>query len=141
MAEVDDPPPPEGFKLSRRNSPLSQRLGPLYYRPGLETGAEQAFLAAEHHTNQLGIVHGGMLSFFLDGLMVTAVAEKLQRPPATIHLSMDFLSVAKPGLWVLGEARMTHSTESLAYAEARAWSGERDLARATAVFKLTRRHL
>jgi acyl-coenzyme A thioesterase PaaI-like protein len=54
----------------------------------------------------------------------------------TIHLSIDFLHMARAGEWVFGEARLTRATREIAFAEGRAYSGKRDLVRCSGVFKL-----
>jgi uncharacterized protein (TIGR00369 family) len=132
------PPPPEGFVLSAGRGPFTAHNGPYYHRL-VETGAEQAFFALPRHCNGVGIIHGGMLSAFLDGLLAGAAARAAGTTPVTIHLSVDFLGMGKAGEWVLGEARVTRVTRDVAFVEGRAHVAGRDLARASAVFKLMRR--
>ena len=54
----------------------------------------------------------------------------------TIHLSVDFLSMARAGEWVIGEARLTRAARDTAFAEGRAMIAGRDVVRASGVFKL-----
>jgi acyl-coenzyme A thioesterase PaaI-like protein len=77
-----------------------------------------------------------MLSAFLDGLLAMAAARATQVTPITVHLSVDFLDMGRAGDWVVGAARVTRD---LAFVEGRASVKDRDLARATGVFKLMRR--
>ncbi len=130
--------PPEGFVRSNDRGPFTTHNGPFYHRIA-EIGAEQAFFAEPRHCNSIGLIHGGMLSAFLDGLLAAAVAIEARAVPVTIHLSVDFLGMGRAGDWVLGEARVTRATKELAFVEGRATAKGRDLARATAVFKLMRR--
>ena len=130
--------PPEGFVRSTERGPFTTHNGPFYHRMA-EWGAEQAFFAEPRHCNGMGLVHGGMLSAFLDGLLAAAVAIKTGAVPVTIHLSVDYLGMGRAGAWVMGEARVTRATSELAFVEGRASVRDRDLARATAVFKLMRR--
>ena len=127
--------PPEGFVLMTGRGEFSTRNGPYYVREA-EVGVEQAFCAASHHCNGMGIVHGGMLAAFLDGLVAHAVGKGAGRPCVTIQLSINYLSIARKNEWVIGEARMTRETKEVAFAEARLHVGGRDVVRATGVFKL-----
>lgn len=132
------PAPPEGFVASRPRGPFSTHNGP-YFERASETGAEQAFFILPRHCNQLGIVHGGMLSAFLDGVMASAVGRAARAPMVTIHLSLDFLAMARAGEWALGEARVTRLSGDVAFVEGRVHVGGRDLLRGSGVFKLMRR--
>jgi acyl-coenzyme A thioesterase PaaI-like protein len=60
----------------------------------------------------------------------------LGRWAMTVHLSVDFLRMARPGEWLQGRAEMTHATRELAFAEGRAFIGAREIGRASGVFKL-----
>src|ERR1700744_3946310 len=104
-ADVDFTPPP-GFVRSTRRGPFTAHNGPLYHREGGE-GVVHGFHALKRHCNGLGIVHGGMLASFLDGLLGHAVSGAARRPSVTIHLSLDYLSMARAGDWIEGEARIT----------------------------------
>ena len=94
--------PPEGFVRSSERGPFTTHNGPFFYR-SVDWGAEQAFFAEARHCNSVGLIHGGMLSAFLDGLLAAAVALKTGTIPVTIHLSVDFLGMGRAGVWVLGE--------------------------------------
>jgi uncharacterized protein (TIGR00369 family) len=130
--------PPEGFVLSLRRGPFTEHNGPVYHREGTEA-VVHGFHALRRHCNGLGIVHGGMLASFLDGLLGHAVGAAAKRPGVTIHLSLDYLSMARAGDWIEGEARITRLTREVAFAEARAYVGRRDVVRAAGVFKLMER--
>ena len=127
--------PPEGFALMTGRGEFSTRNGPYYVREA-EIGVEQAFFASSHHCNGMGIVHGGMLAAFLDGLVAHSVGKTAGRPCVTIQLSINYLSIARKGEWVIGEAHVTRQTKEVAFAEARLHAGGRDVVRATGVFKL-----
>ncbi len=99
----------------------------------------QAFFVLPRHCNGLGIIHGGMLSAFLDSLLAAAAARAASAVPVTIHLSLDFLDMGRAGEWVFGEAHTTRLTRDLAFVEGRAHMQDRTLARASGVFKLMRR--
>ena len=135
MSAADSPSPPEGFVLATGRGAFTSHNGPYYQRP-VETGAEQAFFALARHCNGIGLIHGGMLSAFLDGLLAAAAGRAAGATPVTIHLSIDYLGMGRAGEWVLGEARATRVTRDIAFVEGRAHVGGRDLARASGVFKL-----
>ena len=141
MADLDVvPEPPAGFVLSGSRGPFSSHNGPYFHRAEMGELTEQAFFALPRHANGLGLVHGGMLTAFLDGLMGAAVYRKVRQTAVTIHLSVDFLHMARVGDWVMGEAKVTRATRDVAFVEARAHVGETDVIRGSGVFKLMRRH-
>ena len=129
------PAPPEGFVMFPKRGPFSTHNGPYFYKPQGER-YEQAFFALERHANGMGIVHGGMLSSFMDGVLAWAVGRATRKTLVTIHLSVDFLTIARVGHWVHGEAKVTRSTQALAFAEGRAYCGGHDVVRASGVFRI-----
>jgi len=137
-AAASTAPTPEGFVLQAGRGAFTTHNGPYYYKPS-EKGLIQAFHALDRHCNGVGLIHGGMLSAFLDGLLAGAAGRATQATPVTIHLSVDFLDMGRAGDWVIGEAELTRATRDIAFAEGRARVGDRDIARATGVFKLMHR--
>jgi uncharacterized protein (TIGR00369 family) len=130
------PAPPDGFALASGRGAFSTHNGPYFHRA--EDGA-QAFFALKRHCNGIGLIHGGMLSAFLDGALASAAARGSGQALVTVHLSIDFLGMGRAGEWVIAEAQLTRRAGDLAFAEGLALAGERKLARATGVFKLMRR--
>ena len=131
------PAPPPGFSPSSGRGAFTTHNGPYFHRESQE-GVQQAFFALGRHCNGVGLIHGGMLSAFLDGLLAGAAAGATSSIPVTIHLSVDFLGMGRAGEWVLGDAVVTRRTRDIAFAEGRAHIAGRDLARATGIFKLMR---
>jgi uncharacterized protein (TIGR00369 family) len=136
-AEEEDagPPPPDGFRPSAGRGAFSTRNGPYFH----DAAGRQAFFARRRHCNGIGLIHGGMLSAFLDGVLAGASARGTGATGVTVHLSIDFLDMGRAGEWVIGEASLTRAASDLAFVEGRAYVGARTLARATGVFKLMRR--
>jgi len=130
--------PPEGFVRSLRRGPFTEHNGPLYHREGAG-GLVHGFHILGRHCNGFGIVHGGMLASFLDGLLGHAVGAAAKKPGVTIHLSLDYLSMARAGDWIEGAATVSRVAREIAFADARAYVGARDVVRASAVFKLMER--
>jgi acyl-coenzyme A thioesterase PaaI-like protein len=129
------PEPPPGFRRSSGRGAFSTHNGPYFNN---DAGA-QAFFALKRHCNGVGLLHGGMLSAFLDGVLASAAARGGAGTPITVHLSIDFLDMGRAGDWVIGEATLTRAAGDLAFVEGRAHVAGRSLARATGVFKLMRR--
>jgi uncharacterized protein (TIGR00369 family) len=139
-SHVDEAPqPPDGYIPSEGRGGFSTLNGPYFYRPSDGPLAEQAFFALARHANGLGLVHGGMLSAFMDGVLAGAVWRATGKTGVTIHLSIDFLQMARVGEWVMGEARLTRATTDVAFAEGRAFVGGHDVVRCSGVFKLMSR--
>jgi len=127
------PAPPEGFKPSARG-PYTTHNGPFFHRSTPET-LEHAFFVLKRHCNSQGIVHGGMLSTFMDGVLANAVGREAGTASVTVHLSLDFLSMARAGDWVFGDAVVTRQTKDLIFVEGRIRVGTRDVMRASGIFK------
>jgi uncharacterized protein (TIGR00369 family) len=139
VSETDGiPPPPPGFEPQAGRGEFSNHNGP-YFRRRSEEGVEQAFFALPRHCNGVGIIHGGMLSSFLDGLLAGAASLGTGATAVTIHLSVDYLAMSRAGVWVLGQARLARATREIAFSEGHAHVGDHVLARATGVFRLMRR--
>ena len=131
----ETPPPPEGFVEVVRG-PFSHLNGPLFNRPVAPPHVEYAVFLRPRHMNAAGVLHGGMLSTFLDILLGSALAPGCGRSGVTVQLSVNFLRMARPGEWLQGRAHLTHATRDLAFCEGRAFVGSRDVGHATGVFKL-----
>jgi len=134
-ADEFSPEPPDGFLPATGRGAFTTHNGPYFHN----AEGVQAFFALKRHCNGIGLIHGGMLSAFLDGVLAGAAARGGGGTPITVHLSVDFLDMGRAGDWVLGEASLTRATSDLAFVEGRAHVGGRNLARATGVFKLMRR--
>ncbi|HEY1880396.1 MAG TPA: PaaI family thioesterase [Caulobacteraceae bacterium] len=131
------PTAPPGFELQADRGPFTAHNGPLYIKR-TDDGVEQAFFALRRHCNGLGLVHGGMISAFLDGLLAGAVGRSTRATPVTMHLSIDFLAMARAGEWLIGDARLSHAAREVAFAEGTLKVGDRPVARASGVFRLMR---
>ena len=128
--------PPAGFTLFAGRGPFTTHNGPIY-RGEIEDGVCQGFYALARHCNGMGLIHGGMISAFFDGLLAGAAARGAGLTPITVQLSIYFLGVGREGDWVVGHARATRRTRDIVFVEGHIFVDDRDLARASAVFKLT----
>ena len=97
MADEEIPAPPEGFVKAEGRGSFSTHNGPYFCKPGTGDLIEQAFFALPRHANGVGLVHGGMLSAFMDGLLAGAAGRGTGKLSVTIHLSVDYLHMARQG--------------------------------------------
>ncbi len=140
--EIEALAAPAPFRLSVRRGPFTSHNGPWFH---WAEGAEwrQGVRLMERHCNSRGIVHGGFLSSFADGLAATTVFRELKRASVTIKLNTEFLRSAKSGEWLQGTARLVKGTGKMAFVDAYAWTGESGdipmdelVFRSSAVFRL-----
>jgi uncharacterized protein (TIGR00369 family) len=110
-------------------------VGPLYRRAAPD-GWACAFLADERHANRRGVVHGGMLVTFADHALGMNVWHAVGgKPCATVTLSTDFVSAARPGDWVECDCAVTRVANALVFVRGRVHVGERTVLTATGVWK------
>lgn len=130
--------PPEGFRHYAVSGPYSTRNGPQYeYRE--ENGIyRRGMRVRQRHCNGAGVVHGGCLMAFMDGVMGYTAWTAAKGPTLTIRMTSDFLSIARPGDWLEGQATITRATDSVVFLDGRLYVGKRDVFTAKAVFKVMR---
>ena len=87
---------PKPFRPSVRRGPFTTHNGPWFHWAE-ELDWRQGVRLLERHCNSRGIVHGGFLSSFGDGLAATAVFREINRASVTIKLNTEFLRSAKEG--------------------------------------------
>src|SRR5262245_2029499 len=105
----------------------------VYFRP--DTGEVAAFILAEH-LNPLNIAHGGFLATLADtafGAFIRVQAS-FELPPATVELSMDYISPARPGQWITAQVEIHKIGRTLCNASLSLLDGERLVARAKGTF-------
>src|SRR5258706_2149529 len=88
-----------------------------------------------------GVVHGGVITGFLDQSCGVAVGSTLKEPRsfATLDLRIDYMKPATPGIDILFEGECIKLTSEIAFARARAFQEKSDdpIAIATATFMFT----
>lgn len=124
------------------NQDVLKSLPPIHHLLGgheIQWNAEKreitvSYIALESFTNPRGTVEGGMICAMLDDAMgILAALNQMQKPAATINLSMDFLRPCNVGdvqakAWFIKEGRKILSIES------EAWQNNKMIARTTANF-------
>lgn len=110
---------PPGFRRARIGGDFLAHNGPLYGKLDGER-VLVGFVVEQRHTNPLGICHGGMLATFADMLVPCANMYNLARERRflpTISLQIDYLSPARLGAWVQGEAQVLRTTRNLLFGQ------------------------
>ena len=138
-AEEAVPAPPEGYSPVQGRGAFTTHNGPYFNGPSDKDLSRQAFFILNRHCNTVGILHGGMITAFLDGLLASAVARATGMTPITMHLSVDFLDMGRRGDWVFGEAWVTKAASEAAFVSGKAMIGERTIAQVNGVFRLMKR--
>jgi uncharacterized protein (TIGR00369 family) len=126
---------PAGFRPFEGQGPFLEHVGPIHRREG--DGALVLGLRAEdRHANHRGTIQGGLLSTFADFAMGRAVEADAEdgRDRATVSLTVDFLSAARPGDWIESRARVDRVGGTLAFADCSLTVDGREVVRARAVW-------
>lgn len=127
--------PPEGFILSESRGPFSLHNGPFFHK--IDTDRFYHGLRIQRrHCNIHGILHGGLIGLFLDGLLGASIGRATDRNSVTIRLTTDYLDMGKVGEWLEGTADLTRATTFIAFASGRIYVGKRTIATASGVYKL-----
>lgn len=138
-ADEPDFATPPGFSPARNRGPFTTHNGPLFSFED-ETGWKRGFRVLQRHCNSFGLVHGGWLMAFADGLLAEACFRASGTPILTIRMTSDFLNPARMGEWIEGTAKTTRVTRSMAFAECEIRSGTKLIFTASGVFKLMEGH-
>jgi len=130
---VDDIPP--GFQPMGRADGLpsfAQTCRGLYINHA--TGEVAARILPEH-TNPLGITHGGFLATLADTALGAwiRVQGKLELPPATAELSIDYIAPVRPGQWISARVEIHKLGRTLINASLSLLDGERLVVRAKGI--------
>ena len=125
---------PPGFIQSTTRGPFTTHNGPIYHHE--EDKFLRGFRALGHHCNLHGIVHGGWLMAFTDGVLGAAVWEATKMRSVTLRMNSDFIAMVRAGEWVEGRGLVTRATRSLVFARAELTAGGKIVLTAEGVFKL-----
>jgi uncharacterized protein (TIGR00369 family) len=136
MTDRADLAVPEGFVQSTRG-PYTSHNGPIFHKV-TDDGMVHAFRVLDRHCNGHGILHGGMMMTFADGVLASAVHRAVQVPALTLRMTCDFVAIGRLGDWVEGVGTVMRATRSVAFVEGRLRVGERTILTTSAVFKLMR---
>ena len=93
--------PPEGFEEITASIGFTDVLKP-FYRSVRDGEVSMGMWVQPHHTNLIGICHGGVLMTLADvgaSWALNSLRERISGAP-TMNLSFDFISAAKAGDWL-----------------------------------------
>jgi uncharacterized protein (TIGR00369 family) len=126
---------PAGFRPFEGQGPFLELVGPIQRCDG-EGGLVLGLRAEERHANHRGTIQGGLLPTFADFTLGRAIAADADdgRARATVSLTVDFLSPAKPGDWIESRALVDRVGGTLAFADCSLTVEGREVVRARAVF-------
>ncbi|MNM56355.1 Thioesterase superfamily protein [compost metagenome] len=129
---AEDNPPP-GFE------PMVRASGFVRQCTGMYRDSERGILGARirpQHLNPLNIAHGGFLATLIDTAFGWAVIQATgsARPMATVSLTIDYLSPARPGDWIEAHVEVHKAGRTLSHASLSLMDGERLIARGKAIF-------
>ncbi|MGT2457081.1 PaaI family thioesterase [Cupriavidus basilensis] len=127
---------PPGFTPHFRSSPLTDPWEPLFSRR-TEQSVVLAVKLAQAHTNARGFAHGGLITALADNAMGLSCGMQFAEPRSlvTVNLSIDFLSVARIGQWLLFATSFTKVGGTLCFAQAFVTADGVACARANATFR------
>jgi len=127
---------PAGFHPHFKSSSMTDPWEPLYSKK-MEDRIQIGFQSNEAHTNSRGLVHGGLITTIADNAMGLSCASQYADPRSlvTVHIAVDFISIAKVNQWLLFDTSYNKVGNSICYAQCFVYADEKIVARANAVFK------
>jgi uncharacterized protein (TIGR00369 family) len=96
-----------------------------------------AFQVGDIHLNQNEVCHGGAMATFADiaqGRAARGLMLPDQSGAVTVNLSVDYVSAARPGEWVVSAPTILRVTRNLIFTQAIIMAGARIVARSSAIF-------
>lgn len=118
---------------------FAEHFGPMYRstsdeRPrlyGLQTGSQ--------HSNPLDMIHGGVITSFLDQVIAIEAWNAVNRvPTVTIQMDTRFLTAAAAGDFLSAQATIEKRTKSLIFMTAHVSSNDAIVASANAIMKIAK---
>ena len=92
------------------------------------------------HVNNLGFVHGGLLTALADNAMGLTCASRIAdiASPVTISMSIDFIVAARQGQWITFETRFAKVGSTICLADCFVMADGVPCARASGTFRALR---
>lgn len=92
-------------------------------------------VTAAHHTNNLGMVHGGLTCTLLDLALATAARTRIGRPVMTLDMQVAFIGPGRGNL--IAEGRVIRAGRSVIFCEGEARQEDDGslVAKASGIFK------
>ena len=140
---MTDRAPPNGFKLHTRKSPLTKPWHPIYFRQ-TDDRVQLGLYLLEAHTNARGMAHGGLIAALADNSMGYSTGVCLTRDGreigglVTVSMSVDYLSAAQLGQWILFDTDFVKTGGSICFARQMITADGEPIAKASATFKIVK---
>ena len=113
-------------------------VGPIYSYKNEDGSLSYALPTEPRHANVLGVVHGGVTATLLDQAMaMVAWRAADRRPTLTVQMDTRFLGAVQVGEVLVANATIRAMTGSLVFMEAELTVGDRVVADANAVMKIS----
>ncbi len=127
----------QGWKTPRAVG-LMQSIGPLWARKE-ENNWAYGLLTNDSHTNNAGMIHGGVMTTLTDHALSILAWEAMERQACvTLQLDTQFIAGAKPGDFLEVRGEITSQTRSMLFLSAKISCGERLIAQANGIWKLVK---
>jgi uncharacterized protein (TIGR00369 family) len=131
---------PEGFERQTRRSPLTDPWEPIYSKQTPDA-IILGLRLAKAHTNARGFVHGGLIAALADKAMGHSCGHKMRGTHSlvTVSMSIDFISGAQIGQWLVVESEVIKTGSTLCFAQCRITADGVVIARANGTFRLVQK--
>jgi uncharacterized protein (TIGR00369 family) len=128
---------PEGFERQTRPSPLTDPWEPIYSKHTPDAIILGLRLATAH-TNARGFAHGGLIAALTDKAMGHSCGHKMRGAHSlvTVGMSIDFISSAQVGQWLMVETDVIKTGSTLCFAQSLIKADDVVIARANATFRV-----
>ncbi len=136
MSDAAEVPP--GFVALPARGGFTERNGPWFEKTETDGRVLRGLRILPRHLNALGIVHGGLLTAFLDAAMGAAAWRASGRRCVTLSLSVDFLSHGRPGDWIEAECTCTGFDSQVAHVNGRLYGRRHSIMTGQGLFALLR---
>jgi uncharacterized protein (TIGR00369 family) len=135
--EAETIPPKDGFSLRGNPSPLTDPWEPIYARKETDR-IDIGLWLREEHCNGRGFAHGGLISALADSCMGHSCFHAMggKQNLVTVNLSVDFLGVTHPGVWLEIQSDVVKTGRSLCFVQCKVTADDVICARASATFKI-----
>jgi uncharacterized protein (TIGR00369 family) len=133
---------PEGFAPDVQKSPITDPWEPLYSKR-TEKAVVLGLRVAKPHTNQQGLVHGGLIATLADNAMAYSCRQVMGSWAswmATISLTVDFVGPAQIGQWLTVESDVIKTGKTICFAQSLIKADNSVIARANATFRVVAKH-
>jgi uncharacterized protein (TIGR00369 family) len=132
---------PDGYAPHSRSSPVTDPWQPLFSQTGGGI-VKLALRVRPAHCNGKGFLHGGVINALADNAMGLSVIETLSvqgitrgRGGSTMSLSLDFVSSAQVGQWVVFAPRVLKVGNGIGFADCLVLADSQTVARGNATYR------